>query len=344
MRRADASERVVCGSDSLDAEVSQRRNRYTYAGVLVESGFPLPDLPAFELGSASGEAIAVGLLNVQPPEPGGGDWLHHWRAADGEVALSLARSPEGGFLLRFPDQADFLLSAAGDNVRIWPRTDTGPETVRHLLLDQVLPRLLAQQRRLVLHAGVVQVGEFAIAFLGKTGRGKSTLVASFDSAGCPLLSDDGLAVKKPGAQVLVTPTYPSLRLWPETVSRLFGSSSRVAAMAHYSSKQRVMIGDLSAAVVRDIPLGALFVLQAAVEAEPDATSVSRLPARDACMALIENSFQLDVTDGQRAKGLLTIAGDIALRVPVFSISYPRNFARLNDVRAAILGQRSSWES
>ena len=56
------------------------------------------------------------------------------------------------------------------------------------------------------------------------------------------------------------------------------------------------------------------------------------------MAIIRNSFQLDVTDRRRAMGLLTVASDIAQQLPVFSLDFPRSFECLPDVHEAILGQ------
>ena len=64
--------------------------------------------------------------------------------------------------------------------------------------------------------------------------------------------------------------------------------------------------------------------------------LSRLSPGEACMAIIGNSFQLDVTDRCRAADVFAVASRIAERVPVFSLVYPRDFARLPEVHEAIL--------
>lgn len=244
------------------------------------------------------------------------------------------------FLLRFPNLTDFVVASHGDQIGAWPAPTTNAETLRHLLLDQVLPRVLAHQGHLVLHAGAVRVGAQAVAFLGLTGEGKSTLVASLYAAGYPLLSDDGLVLAVCDNQVLARPTYPSLRLWPDAVAGLFATPPALASMAHYSSKQRVILPEPGETA--DLPLAALYVLASTVEASDDEVLLTPLSPRDACMAIIRNAFQLDVTDRRRAAGLLAAASEVARQVPAFTLAFPRDFARLPEVHAAILQQREQW--
>ncbi|MEE8309355.1 MAG: hypothetical protein V3R34_03060 [Hyphomicrobium sp.] len=256
--------------------------------------------------------------------------------------MSLGRYGEGNdFLLRFPDLADFVILEDGSALEAWPAPETSAETLRHLVLDQVLPRVLAQQGRLVLHAGAVRVGQEAIAFIGETGRGKSTLTASFHATGYRLLSDDGIVLAEAQGTTLAQPTYSSLRLWPEAVAGLFARAPDLAPMAHYSRKQRVILTD--APNNTPMPLAAIYVLAPATGEDAASISLTRMSPGEACMAIIRNSFQLDVTDRRRAMGLLTVASDIAQQLPVFSLNFPRRFECLPDVREAILGQHRLGE-
>jgi hypothetical protein len=123
----------------------------------------------------------------------------------------------------------------------WSAPGTNDATLRHLLLDQVLPRVLAHRGHVVLHAASVRIHERIVAIAGTTGAGKSTLAASFLIAGHPLLSDDGLLLDPGPSGTLAQPTYPSLRLWPQTVERLFAEAPTMEPMAHYSTKRRLMM-------------------------------------------------------------------------------------------------------
>ena len=246
-----------------------------------------------------------------------------------------ARSPDL-FLLRFDGLADFEIGT-GVPVTISPRPEpgTGQETLEHLLLDQVLPRVLAHRGAVVLHAGAVQVDGFLVAYVGETGRGKSTLTASFDLAGHHALSDDGLVVTCTGDRVLAAPTYPSLRLWPDALEGVFASPPQVAPMAHYSTKRRVL-RDVGLSSPGDpASLKALYVLGEPASDCHD-VSLDPLSEREAVMAVIGNTFQLDTSDKTRASRLFEQAAQVARHLPAFELHYPREFARLGEVRAAIL--------
>jgi hypothetical protein len=244
---------------------------------------------------------------------------------------------DSGYLLRFPDLADFRVSSDGRRILMTCPEMTSPETIRHLLLDQVLPRVLAHTGAFVIHGSCVQHDRKGLIFLGETGQGKSSLAASFDAAGYSLLSDDALILLPREDSPRVLPTYRTLRLWPDAVSSLFARTPQLTPMAHYSSKKRVQLPGGAATDSSPLPVSAVFVLRS----EPpacDGALVTRLTARDGCVELLRHAFQLDVTDPQRTATRFSEAGEIARQLPFYLIDYPREYALLPEVRAAILKQ------
>ena len=103
--------------------------------------------------------------------------FHNYVLGDGTVWTEFYRS-DAGYLLRFPDLADFEVSADGTEVIAHPAKGTDSATVEHLYLNQIAPLALSRQGQPAFHASVVTVSGRAVAFLGKSGMGKSTLVAS----------------------------------------------------------------------------------------------------------------------------------------------------------------------
>ena len=319
----------------------QQGGNYHYADITITSVWPLGDLPPAEPPTSDEPAIAIGLLDAPPCEPRKTDWVHHWPPESGGLCLALSGRGER-FLLRFPGLADFLISKDGRQIEAWPAPGTGIETLRHLLLDQVLPRILAQWGRLVLHAGAVRVGDQAIAFIGGSGSGKSTLTASFHDAGYPLLCDDGLVLTQGEGVTLAMPTYSSLRLWPESIAGLYAHAPAFVPMADYSSKRRIVMAEFGSKADVPLSLASIFLLGSEAAAQDARISLRQLSPREACMAIIGNSFQLDVTDRGCVADVFADASGIAEHVPVFSLDYPRDFARLPEVHQAILRQRSEW--
>ena len=104
--------------------------------------------------------------------------FHTWDLPEGSNWATFYRTPSG-FLLRFPDLADFEVSVDGRCVTCSPAPDVPEATAEHLYLNQVLPLALSKLGKLVFHGSAVEIGTDSIAFVAKSGRGKSTLAAGF---------------------------------------------------------------------------------------------------------------------------------------------------------------------
>jgi len=236
--------------------------------------------------------------------------------------------------------ADFLIDQDGLSVTVAPQAACSGPALNHWLIDQVLPRVLAHRGRLVIHGAAVHpTSDSAIAFLGDTGAGKSTLTASLHEAGYGLVSDDAVVLDAgPEDSVTAMSTYPSLRLWPDAIAELYGTPPPVAPMARDSTKRRVLIENRGAPAQQPVPLAAIYLLERTSNATSHRVSLRPLSGREACMAIINNAFQLDLTDTQRAARLMTAAAAVARRVPVFALAYPSDFNILPDVCAAVIEQ------
>jgi hypothetical protein len=94
-----------------------------------------------------------------------------------------------------------------------------PEMEEHLLLDHVLPLVLARDGQLVVHGGVIGRGGQGAVLVGATGAGKSTLTAFAWQRGWTVGGDDG-AVLFTTDPPTAEPTYATLRLTPATTDLL----------------------------------------------------------------------------------------------------------------------------
>lgn len=303
---------------------------YRYAGRSLASSLPLP-----ELGPASTAAAELRIDLVPMPrctERQDIEWRHDFVDPGYGTTLTCARTASG-HLLEFPDVATIGVSAGGDvHVSAWPGASI--ESVRHVLLDQALPRILAQRGDFLLHGAAIRANNGrTLLILGESGRGKSTLASAFTCAGAEVLTDDCLRIEPSADAVDILPTYPGLRLWPDSLARLFpDAASRSTPMAHYSDKRRLSLGDASASSA-PISLDAIFVL--APPEGSDTISLAPLSMQQACLALVSNTFQLDLKDAANVERLLAQAAQVAARVPVRALTYPRDYARLPEVVAQL---------
>ncbi len=212
-------------------------------------------------------------------------------------------------------------------------TDLTDESLAHALDDHCAPRILAHEGRLVLHGSSVSLEDGLAVFLGETGAGKSTLAASFEKAGHHMLGDDALVVSEIDGQFHGEATYRSLRLFPQSVSAIYGEEAETSPMAHYSAKVHVEPRHTAAGAGDPFRIGAIFYLKS--DGVDAAVEARLLTPRDACLKVLAQSFALDPQDSDHALQRLTQVSQLVTHVPVYELSYPRDYALLPDVHETI---------
>ena len=303
----------------------------------VHSELPLSGLPACAVDE---HGVGVRLTDGAALNEAGFRWIHDWKTASGAVTASCARRGET-YLIRFPGLADFQIQLAPPCIEVFPAPVTTMATLTHLLVDQVIPRLLGHLGRVVLHAsGAVLPGGRAVALVGDSGRGKSTLAASLFQSGWPLLADDCLQLDLIDGDVHALGAYPSLRLWPESAHALFRESPGFEEVAHYSTKRQLQLTDANGDHRGAAALAAIFLLNNPEQGrDGDDVRIEAIGGADAAMAMIEAAFVLDVVSREAVSAQFRQVARIAQSgVPLNRLSYPRRFDRLPRVRSAILAQ------
>jgi hypothetical protein len=298
-----------------------------WSGLRLASDFPVPELlPAVDGDVDWRLCAAARRLGV-------GRWYHHWRLPDGRRWLSFAKLGDD-YLLRFARSGAYLVSPASRTIECDRRLGVPMATLRHLLLNQVLP-LAAGLTRIVLHASAVRTSAGVVAFAGAGGVGKSTLAAALCRRGAALVSDDALAVVPwPGGWAGV-PSYPSVRLWPESLRALFGADQAAPRAAHYTPKRRLHAPGVLPVETRTTPLAAICLLDGGRGRPSADATMERVAGPDALVALLSVCFQIDVRDRGRLAALTTQLADVVEAVPVFRLTVPEGLARLDAVAGAL---------
>jgi hypothetical protein len=296
---------------------------YAAFGLTVASELELPELRAVAPPDGPADVrIALGAIEAG----GGGDGtLRH--TADGD-------------LLSFADCR--LLVRDGREVVVEPRPGADPAAVRWCLLGAGVNFLLAQRDAFVVHASVVAVGGRAVAFVGPSGRGKSTTAAAFLAAGHDLLADDVAAIVVDAdadegdaatgdvdAAARVVPGFAAVKLAAEAVVGVDLAAER-AGDGPVADKQ--FYRPTSAAVATaPVPLAAIYLLDdgAAVGSEPVA------PGAAVVELLRETHTVATLADPAAAATALTGAGAVVDAVPVRRLTRPRSFDALPAVVAAV---------
>jgi hypothetical protein len=179
------------------------------------------------------------------------------------------------------------------------------------MLGPALILALALQGVWCLHAGAVAKDNQAIAFIGESGKGKSTL-ARFAHGhrrdGWRRVADDVLPVSICQRGAVALPHFPQFKLRPED--------------------------QVSLDEPEQMPLKALYLLDGPVSARGE-ISILPLAARESILAFVRHTHAARLFDKNLLARHLQFSTQTCAAVPVRRLCYPRELALLPDVFKAI---------
>jgi hypothetical protein len=278
-----------------------------FADLVVSSDRPLPELPAAPPSSVPDVVVTHAAAPLRDPIR----WFQTWRAGDDTVRFGRV---DDGYVVAFDELADIVVSRDADRVVIHPDPAGSDFQVRYVLLHQILPLIMSRRGRCVLHASAVSWRDRIVGFVGRTGSGKSTIAAACASLGAGLVTDDSLVLDDSTGTWRGLPSYPGLRLLPESLALVGASPSGPLNESREHHKFVLMAArDLSAFEHRSLPVARLFLLSPAADAGP---AVRAPRGAAAAVVLASQLFRLDVENAAESRRLFEMITSLATTVPV----------------------------
>lgn len=225
--------------------------RFHYANVVLHSAVDLPSLkPAENPKMPLGQTIRIASPRRVAALPNPAKWQMEWPDPSGNISMMLAleTAPEKiatkRFRMRSPGTCDFLIEMDAESVQVTIEhiVDLAANTLEHLLLDQVLPRILSETGSFVLHASGLKIQHVGVLFVGHSGYGKSTLSSLLLQTGASLLSDDCVLLETTHEGIRATATYPSLRLLQDSVQHSGITPPKLNQVAAYTVNRPGFLG------------------------------------------------------------------------------------------------------
>jgi hypothetical protein len=239
------------------------------------------------------------------------------------------RAEPGEVSLLFRDRACFSVRS-GSEILVDAASESIPTAITLALLGPVMAALLKQRGFLVLHASAVAVDGGAIAIMGASGWGKSTLAALLHTRGCPLIVDDIVAIHFVEGVPHVYPGSPQMKLWPDSLESIGESPENFPRLYEEREKRALRI---ESGFHRDgpLPLHRIYVLGHAdhLELEP-------LSSHDAFLELTGHSFGIEWLQSLSTAEFFHQRTRIASGVPVRALRRPRDLELLADAADLIL--------
>ena len=308
--------------------------------------FELPELPRV---AAQVHALTVKLGAGDPGEfdADGFEKVFEWANYKGRIVCWCERRENAGggddYLFVFPRSASFHITSEG-LINCFLQPDSTMQMLRHLLLNQIIPRYMATNGRLILHAGAVTLENGkSVAFLGNSGFGKSTLVSSFHRHGAQLINDDCIMLECSDDGVTVIGGLVGIRLFPDSVNAVFNEATGFTNYTPYTDKQQLFLQSEAGSVQPEpCVLDALFLLNnpkagPADDKTDQAVMIGPVSGSEAMMAMVYSAFSLDPSARKVIAGNFRNIGQaISEQLGFYSLNYPRVHERLPEVRAAVI--------
>ncbi len=234
-----------------------------------------------------------------------------------------------GYIYRFHHTAECWIDQDLRSVRLHLAPHIAPELATLLAVGNVMACVLSLRGELALHASAVEVGGVALAFLGASGMGKSSLAALLCAAGARLITDDLLRLQRDGqswrcyagtgelrlrkSAAAIIGKFPVARLSPTADDRI---AVKMEALGSMPALKAILIPHLSS------DCGTL--------------KVERIPQAQSLLYLMAYPRLNETSRGARLQERLDFLGRIAAEVPVFKVEVPWGVPLSKDGLSSIL--------
>lgn len=231
------------------------------------------------------------------------------------------------FLLRVEGVARYWVRA-GREIVVDVEAGALDVQVRTFFIGAVLTAVLHQREVLVLHASGVVGSRGAVLFAGRSGDGKSTLLAALVGRGYEPFGDDAAVVTQDASQrLLAHPGVPQVRLWADAVTRLGHTLEESCRVLPSIDKYALSLKALRGRAPQ--PLIGLYVLSVS---DGDDVRFERIEGSQCFTAIREYTRNLQIMeDLQMQQPHFHLAAAVASRIPVVRISRPRGVDSLDEL-------------
>ena len=288
-----------------------------------------------------GEAAAITIRRGRPggadlewgPHPDGAEFVPDW------VRVDHMRSTDGAwYRIRYDYRghfADIAIRSDGREITVDAGEGETDAELSNLIEGPILGRAMRLAGYPSLHATALSFEGRAIALMGASGVGKSSLAWALVQQGCRLVSDDMVGLAMADGRPVVHPGRARLRIWPDVVEGL-GVDASISTALFPTTLEMTKVGVRDPALFSHgpVPLHAVYHVRprhsAAVEAR-----IEDLPVSERLAELAANLHGVIAPDRQGRKRELALLAQIAAVTPLRAVTRPHDREALSRVAAGL---------
>jgi hypothetical protein len=295
---------------------------YDFGGLRVRSAFRLPGLAPLR-AEDQGDGPADILVSLSTAPLPMGRLVYQYR---GRYALALEAYGDD-WLFRHGDDLGVTITHAGRVVDAHCSNPARLPLLADIITRRVLPRISVLHGKLPMHAATLGDGQGATMLLGSSGAGKSTMTAALARyLGWGIFSDDMSVVGDEGRH-MVFPTTLGVSVWQQSQRALGLPPEECRPLQHYEGK--VWYSPAPTVAPPPQPLDAVILLSF----DPNGGDIDyrRLSGPDALVKVSSQLVGFNPTDIDAIAALIERATRLAATIPIYALSYRRDYGALPEV-------------
>jgi hypothetical protein len=280
---------------------------YSAYGLGIRSAIPLPDLTANDVPAD----IVMRFGKATPISP---------IASDATFSLQFLE-----------DRAFFFFRGLGSGEAVGGREIIGDpdagmdeELMQFLAQGPALSVLLNQRGYLTLHASCIKIGDTAVAFMGDSGAGKSTMAAALHVRGHGLVSDELTVINNSGSEPQAYPGYPGLHLLPDVANQFRNQLEDLVRIGVHDRKVKVPAHS-------GFPRAPVSLVKIYLLSEGPHFQVSLLKGHKAVYELVKHSYWIRLVHDFRPSSYFLQCARLCARIPVMKLATPKVASALPEI-------------
>ena len=298
-------------------------------GIRIRTPWPVRGVPAidaaWDVEFVEGDAatLAAAAAHVSPEQR--------------DLWAQYAVLPNGSRYRRWSGLFEFLVTPDARCIHARTLDHTNDEALLAYLLVDALSYAMVRLGREPLHATAVLTEQGVIAFVGESGRGKSTLGALFVRHGCRLVTDDMLLLTHERDGCMAHPGPPRIKLYRAIADRIFGGASCGIPMNPLTDKLIMPLTD-EQVVRQPAATSALYLIRDNQgRGRPPRPCIRELSPAAAFPEILAATAGHYALERDRLTRQFEFVKRLVEHVPIKTLSYPRDTDSMSSLRDAVLG-------
>lgn len=212
------------------------------------------------------------------------------------------------------------------------------------LLGPILGFCLRLRDVTCLHASGIVIDGKALALVGVSGVGKSTLAAAFAAEGHTILTDDVMPLEFKGDVLHAVAGYPHIRLYPNSFKNLKGVPNELPELMSNWDKCYLDLATTSYQFQHgSVPLKVIYILDWSTDNTSGNIKISPVDPSAAVPLLAANTYRNELLNSEMKGNEFHFLSRLASLIPIRKIQPVDDIASIPRLLEAILGDNQNTE-